>query len=392
MVASPLHYAATSLEAIRIVSDGCTIMHTVNESGMTPLHIACKDVQLDVVKLLVLEQNCLPIRSDQSQTDMYNNLYIHMACQNESDITLLKALANKQNINNSYDGCNKDFQGKTPILVACVHNNLLAVKFLVECNCDLLCKDLQGMLPVHLAYSQSLMCLMSISQKLKANDVDICDKNGDTPLHLALKHNRPDVVEYLLLNFSCDMTIKNKTGELPLHLACSITDERIAAMLIKQCKFVDGNCQTLEGDTPLHIACMAGVLSIAQQLVQQHNCTPSMTLMNSRGWLPIDYACRQSLEMIELVGQVCTVENLVMQRSKLTNNSSSESESSIVSPTTLDIACFYGFLDIIRYLVEEKGCTLLALGNNQTALVYACGLLQVDDDDRNLAIQMLLSF
>ena len=390
----PLHYAATSLEAVKIVSDGCTTMHIVNNSGMTPLHIVCKEMQLDVARLLVFERKCLLNLGDEIDTN--SNLYIHLACQSENEINLLKVLANKQNVNNLYDGSYKDFQGKTPILVACEYQNLLAIKFLIEFGCNLSCKDFHGMYPIHLACSKSLMSLLLISQRLNTNDISICDKNGDTPLHLALKNNKLDVVEYLLLNYSCDLTVKNKKGELPLHMGC-LTTEKIATMLMKQCKLDNGNCQTTEGNTPLHLACMAGALSIAQCLVQHYNCTPSMTLKNNRGWLPVDYACRQSFEMVQLVSQACTVEDLLMRRTTLTKAISSEPDSSASFPTvtTLDIACFYGILDIVRYLIKEKGCTLSALGNSQTALMYACGLLQVDDANNKSghpeAIEFLIS-
>ena len=387
----PLHYAATSLEAVKIISDGCTILHSVNNSGMTPLHIACKEAQLDVVKFLIFERKCLQNLGDEAGIN--NNLCIHLACQYESDINLLKVLVNNQNVNYVYDGNYQDFQGKAPILVACAYQNLLAVKFLIESKCDLSCKDLHGMYTIHLACSRSLKCLLPISQRLNTNDINICDENGDTPLHLALRSKKLDVVEYLLLNYSCDLAMKNKKGELPLHLVCS-ANENIAVLLMieKQCKLDNCNCQTMNGDTPLHLACRAGALSIAQHLVQQYDCTPSLTLKNSRGWFPLDYACKHSFEMVQLVSKPCTVEHLVMQRSTLIKDSSSEPDSSALLPTTLDIACFYGILDIVKFLIKEKSCTLSALGNSQTALMYSCGLLQVDDVNNRFGHPKIVEF
>ena len=85
--------------------------------------------------------------------------------------------------------------------------------------------------------------------------------------------------------------------------------------------------------------------------------------------------------MVELVSRTCTIEHLVMQRSTLTNNISLEPDSDSLFPTTLDIACFYGnlYIDNVRFLIKEKGCTLSALGSSQAALICVCGLLQVDD-------------
>ena len=99
-----LHYAAASLEVAKIVNNECMIVHTMNNSGMTPLHIAYKEMQLDVAKFLVFERKCLLNLGDESLIDINSNLYIHLACQNEGDINLiLKVLANKGNINIFYD-------------------------------------------------------------------------------------------------------------------------------------------------------------------------------------------------------------------------------------------------------------------------------------------------
>ena len=82
--------------------------------------------------------------------------------------------------------------------------------------------------------------------------------------------------------------------------------------------------------------------------------------------------------MVELVSEPCTVKDLVAR----------ENESwigwyyrAISYPrlTTLDIACSYESLDIVKYLITQKGCSLSALENNHSALGYACGLLRIDN-------------
>ena len=124
------------------------IVHTVNNSGMTPLHIAYKEMQLDVAKFLVFERKCLLNLGDESLIDINSNLYIHLACQNEGDINLILKV------------------------LAYAYKNLLAINFLIESDCSL---DTHGMYPIHLPCSKSLTCVL-LSQRLNTNDINICDK------------------------------------------------------------------------------------------------------------------------------------------------------------------------------------------------------------------------
>lgn len=77
--------------------------------------------------------------------------------------------------------------------------------------------------------------------------------------------------------------------------------------------------------------------------------------------------------MVKLVSQPCTVENLTSRHETqvISSSSASASTHSLMSPTALDVACSYGSFDIVAYLFNEKGCSLPALGHDQSALGYA---------------------
>ena len=332
----PLHYAVrhSSLKLVQIVS-GCTLnlIHMQNIDGETPLHIACQnEFNIDVVKYLVFGKKCFPSCFKQS-SDIYDSLKIHLACKDNSDIELLKLMANEHNVNNKLD-----YHSNTPVLVACKNDNHLAVKYLLELNCDIvLRKDSQGRLPFHIACSKSLECVKVMSPYIENDAVNNCDETGNTPLH---------------------------------------------------------------------IACKVGALDIVRYLTQSFDCGPSMRLRNKEGKLPVDYACEHPIEMVKLVSESCTVENLVLSKyTKGKHNSldkvnlpyysniysiegfiadSHDYESDddyynypkpSVKVLSLDIACRSGYLDTVMYLINEKGCTLSALKNDHSALWYACGLL-----------------
>ena len=379
----PIHCALKSyhrsLDLLKIVS-GCTLMHIQNNAGMTPLHIACENEDIDAVKYLVFCKKCFPNKF-KGTSDIYDNLNIHLACKDESDINLLKCLANEQNVHKSE---RYYYENVTPLHVACDNCNHLAVKLLLELSSDVMFKDSEGSLPFHVACSKSLECVKEMSPYTTNKVVNTCDLYGDTPLHKAFHMNCLDIVEFLLSTFQCDFTIESSVEELPLHTACKTSLSIVKVVMeMSTTQSISVNCQTRYGNTPLHITCQFGALDIVKYLTESFDCKPSMRLRNKEGKLPVDYACEHSLEIVKLVCQSCTVKELLSheghkESTTLTTYSAYRHE----TPTTLDIACQSGSLNIVKYLIKEKGFSLSALSNNHSALWYASAG-QLSDSYRN---------
>jgi ankyrin repeat protein len=84
--------------------------------------------------------------------------------------------------------------------------------------------------------------------------IDEQDKNGDTPLHIAARHEHlasPSIVNWLILHHA-NTEIKNKEGETPLHIAANYRANFIAELLLNA--GADLNAQNNESLTPLMIA------------------------------------------------------------------------------------------------------------------------------------------
>ena len=382
----PLHYALSSyssLELLKVLSKGCTLMHMQNKNGMTPLHMACSNNYYNscsiTVRYLVFEKQCFPSGFERS-SDIYDSLEIHLACKHKNDIDLLKALANEQNVNNKLV---KNY-GRgviTPAYVACEHGNHLALQRLLELKCDIQSKDSRGRLPFHVACSKSLECVKLLSPYVADDVVNTGDKFGNTPLHMAFQNSLIDIVEYLLSTFRCNTSLKNDKGELPLHMAC-ITNVTIVRLVVKN-SMLDStlmDCQTKCGETPLHMACKAGALDIVKYFTESFDCNAIMTLRDDKGKSPVDYACEHSLELVKLVSQSCTTSDLVSRHHKSEKYIEKQScfRQTMTyrhNATTLDMACMGGSLEVVKYLINDKGCCLSELGNDHSALGYACGLL-----------------
>lgn len=51
--------------------------------------------------------------------------------------------------------------------------------------------------------------------------IDVCDKDGNAPIHIAIEHDLVSVVQCLVV-FGCDVNIKNAAGETPRHLVGNV--------------------------------------------------------------------------------------------------------------------------------------------------------------------------
>ena len=286
----PLHYACyKSLEMVRMVSSHCTQLHWKDESGHTPLHIACFEFKLDIANYLVFEKGCKPSQHPEG----YEDLQIHMACHDPKDFNLLSALATKENAGQKssywYDEDTDAKQNdETPMHVACHNNNLLAIKLLKSLGCDLSCTDDKGNLPLHHASAQSFACVEFLIP-LTETDVNVRNSDSNTPFHLACRSGLPDVVDYFLSNFKCDLTATNNNGDLPIHLACHNNSLKLVKMITDHNSL---NHINKYRDTVLHIACRC-MYVWANQL--------SFILRNECGQNA--YANQHSLELKYLLSQ-----------------------------------------------------------------------------------------
>ena len=427
----PLHILLKSLckkwymyEIIDICSTHVNV-DTQDNDGNTPLHVAYQ-TNPDLAQYLMSKYDCntnlcnnkgyLPIQCavTSKKKHHYNRLAklnwhlrnistaclcelltsknpedsICSLCECEQKIDVLKSVATTQMVN-------EQVNGTIPIHVACARNNILAAKHLIEVlTCDLSITDSQLRLPLHVASMSSLECVKLIaSYSCVNNDVNVCDIDGNTPVHLALIHRRLDIAMYLLTKYECNTSIKNKKDELPMYLACNTTLEVVKVVeppkfsnmdvnhyfQPKPTKFayeyINRRCQHKStGGTMLHVACKAGSLEIVTYLVTKFDCKASMRIRDLKGRLAVDYACNHSLDMVKLVCQSCTAEDLAYSAEDTTVTLNYDKSS------TLNIACSSGSLDIVKYLINEKGCKLAILENDHSALLFACGMLATYTD------------
>jgi ankyrin repeat protein len=428
------------LDMVKLVTNGISresLLHK-NWSG-TALHLACEECTSfyskyykEIVKYLVFDKDCKPIDNPQ----VFSDLRIAFACEDQNDFELLSVLATEES------ACNLP----SVLLTACKGNNMKAVKHLAQLNLLQKCKlppshdyysddyddysydyyydsyhgTSKKVSPLHIACTKSAEMADLLA---KIFDIAAVTSSGDTPLHFACRHNTVDVVQLLVSKYQCDQFVQNQKKEFPFHLACAqslsavklltVNSKLLQATTYKEytplhiaCKnnkpdivlyLIDkyggdvssliGNsvrchplqlaCETgnvlvvkhlvenggntfqkfADGNAPVHVACSSGSLEVVQYLIDSGH---DILTLNSKKELPLHIACTKSLDLVKITSKKCTVKQLKAK----TNDG--------ISP--LHIAASSGLLDVVQYLVQEKRCCVFDLDQHgNDALAYACG-------------------
>ena len=337
----PLHRACHqgSLQIVRLVSI-CNA-DTTSQLGETPLSIACTTEKLDIVKFLIEEKCCNPLKCIS-----YVNLCPADIAFSENKQEIIQFIAD---ISQSL----KDESGNTLLHIACKYNLPPVIRYLLgEDRYDQELPNDNGELPLHIAcaHTQSLEIV-----KLVSSSCDVVNKKtkfGNTPLHIACGRKAFDIITYLVEEKKTNLSIPNKFGQLPLHVVCSIGSSLEVVKLVSPCDD-DVNHQDNDGNTALHIACETCTLEVVKYLVEERKC--KQTLRNSEGKLPFQVACYEgTLEKVKLVSD-CDVDT--------------KTES---GDTAMHIACENVDLKLVRYLQEKKCDPLIPNNHGELPLHKVC--------------------
>jgi ankyrin repeat protein len=106
---------------------------------------------------------------------------------------------------------------------------------------------------------------------------NILDANGSPMLVLAIREKSPNVINVLLSDKNIDVDLSDKNGETPLMMASIDGNLPLVKTL------VIGHKAQLDhiGWTPLHYACAKGQLEVAQFLIANGAIVDSMSLGNT---------------------------------------------------------------------------------------------------------------
>ncbi|XP_067830852.1 NF-kappa-B inhibitor alpha-like [Heptranchias perlo] len=102
-------------------------------------------------------------------------------------------------------------------------------------------------------------------QSLAHNWTSFRSEDGDTFLHLAILHKRPDIVSFLLWSDPSAVDLCNRSRQSPLHLSVIMNMPEVTRELVQAGADLEG--LDTHGNTALHLACDQGDLDCVKSLL-----------------------------------------------------------------------------------------------------------------------------
>lgn len=291
-----------------VLSTGVDIS-SVNSDGESPIHLAIKRNDIQIVKTISSKINLKDIKNDTLLHFAVNhgskevvkylikkgiakncrtagNNPLQLAIQ-KKDIEKVKILAEAGSWVHA-----KDKKSNTALHYAVKYGTLEIVKYFVG-FADLNSVNLDGHTALYLAINQKKTEIV----KFLLSRIDpIIDKNKNTILHYAVKHSSKDVVEYIVKQKDYLKT-RNVLGQTPLHKAKKRNDIGIIEVLLNngaQINELDYNF-----DTILHFAAKYSSLDVAKYLIDKK---ADVNSVNFHGVTPVHVAVKNKrLDMLMLL-------------------------------------------------------------------------------------------
>ncbi|MES2613868.1 MAG: ankyrin repeat domain-containing protein [Bdellovibrionota bacterium] len=327
-----------------------------DETGMTLLYCAVLFSKLEVVKVLI------NAGAGVNAPDEDGNTPLIIAVSNKMD-DLAEALINAgADVNAS----NED--GNTPLIFAVWKNRPKLVKALLLAGADVHTKNLQAKtafsealflkslvnngeilsdlrsagatsdLNVEIQYDASDFALACMNC---SEDVLAAAKQKDSNLHLAARTGDLDTITRIWQEESQinNINARNKDGFTPLHLAVGMNHLEVARYLIRECK-ADINAEDdKEKLTPLHIALRKGYLDLISCIIEEGGTHLNVNAKDIYG----------NTLLMEAVG----MGNITVVRLLTTKFSVDVNIKSDDGNTPLYCAKIFGYTDIVDYLIAQ---------------------------------------
>lgn len=262
---TPLHHAASlgKLEIVQLLLDYNANCNAQDSFGNTPLHLALRNDHLDCfMKILECDNLDVNLANEAKDTPL------HLAARKGNMEKTGKSnkekagKGKKEKVGNIYmeivdklldmkaDYNAVDGSGKTllHIIAADGHVNCCE-KVLQWDNVNINARDDNENTPLHLAAKAGKSDIVALLHNYHAQ-CNLQNSFGDTPLHLAVTGGHSDCFKELMKYDNMEIDLKNNNMSTPLHCAAKTGNSEIVGRLLDIS--ADCNAQDISGDTPLH--------------------------------------------------------------------------------------------------------------------------------------------
>ncbi|WAR05193.1 SECG-like protein [Mya arenaria] len=325
-----------------------------DEVGDTPLLLAAKHDFVHVVNELLLQGADIKARNHDGCDVWY------YAIENDST-TLIQSLMEENSLNGMAD--------RNPLCIAGSAGRCDKIQFILDMNVDPGTTDIDDNTFLHhAAMNNKYEVIEKFNSKLSLN---IKNKNGDTPLHIACKSGNVQTID-ALIDAKAKADIQNRNGEIPLHLVAQserITPETASHLIdytIKTHDWNSLNARDYAGNNALHVACKhatAGVLWEFRQI--------KISERDTNGFTPLHVAVRPGQP--EILHMALDIFEKSKRDVSINEQSFGDGE------TVLHLAADQGHSDCVERLIK-LGADIACADCNGDTVLHRLIKLCVDDE------------
>ncbi|XP_037045285.1 transient receptor potential cation channel subfamily A member 1 isoform X3 [Bradysia coprophila] len=296
----PLHSAVHGgdIKAVELCINSGAKISTQQHDLSTPVHLACAQGALDIVKLMfnmqpIEKKVCLACVDAQKMTPL------HCASMFDHPDICEYLVAEGADINTL------DKERRSPLLLAASRGGWKTVHLLIRMGANIAIKDVNSRNVLHLVIMNGGRLDEFASEVSKAQSKSLLlqllnekDHTGCSPLHYASREGHIRSLENLIRLGAC-INLKNNNNESPLHFAARYGRFNTVRQLLDSEKgtFIINESDG-EGLTPLHISSQQGHARVVQ------------LLLNRGALLHRDHNGRNPLHLAAMSGYTQTIELL----------------------------------------------------------------------------------
>ncbi|CAG2216104.1 ANK [Mytilus edulis] len=297
----------------------------------------------------ILNKNVIVITGPTGSGKSAIAYYVAFRLQKESSFTIIPT-RHSEDITNYY------VQGTKQVFIIDDFIGKYAVDETNIDNADINIQDKSGCTPLHLA-SNSAVAKVLLDYNANINSVDAF---GRSPVYLACSTNQEKVLA-LLIEKNAEINQKTKTGLRPLHAACQSGSSGIVNMLIKKGAKIN---RSEPGITPLHEACKNACknerISAVQILLDNE---ANVNEADKHGWTALFFSCARGCRAIV---------DVLLQHDANVNICDEDTESPLI------LACKEEYTDVVDLLLSSKANVNACDKDNCSSLLVACKTGNVD--------------
>ncbi|XP_033212359.1 ankyrin repeat domain-containing protein 16-like [Belonocnema kinseyi] len=243
------------------IKDWSIIRHA--SSGDSPLHIAAREGNLEIVKSL-----CSDWKDQKCTIDVVNlemKTALHEASQFSRTAVVEYLIEKGANLNSLKRA---DW---TPLMLACTKRGSEAnscVQALLKANADLSIRNKDGWTAFHLACRSGDINIVNLLLKYSPECIEAGSKNGRNALHIAAFHGCKPLIDLLVSKNSKLLDSRDSSGSAPLHESVKSKCFEATKSLIES----GANIAAVDdaGQNILHIAASVGNREIVEYILESN--------------------------------------------------------------------------------------------------------------------------